>query len=64
MQSTSVRVDVETHEQIKLLAAELGRSVGETVAFAIRRLRQERVGRELAAPLRPDETAWLDAELG
>lgn len=64
MQSTSVRVDVATHEEIKRLAGELGTGVGETVALAIRHLRQERVGRELTAPLRDDEANWLDAELG
>ena len=64
MQSTSVRVDVATHEEIKRLAGELGTSVGETVALAIRHLRQEHVGRELTAPLRDDEVNWLDAELG
>lgn len=64
MQSTSVRVDVGTHEEIKRLAADLGATVGETVALAVRRLRQERMGLELAAPLRQDESAWLDAELG
>lgn len=64
MQSTSVRIDVGTHEEIKRLAKELGATVGETVALAVRRLGQERLGRELTAPLREDETAWLDAELG
>lgn len=64
MQSTSVRVDVGTHEEIKRLANELGATVGETVALAVRRLRQERLGDELTAPLREDEAAWLDAELG
>lgn len=64
MQSTSVRVDVATHEEIKRLANELGATVGETVALAVRRLRQERMGNELTAPLREDESAWLDAELG
>lgn len=64
MHSTSVRVDVATHEEIKRLANDLGASVGETVALAIRRLRQERMGQELTAPLRDDEAAWLDAELG
>ena len=42
----------------------MGATVGETVALAVRSLRQERIGRELAAPLRDDEMAWLDAELG
>ncbi len=64
MQSTSVRIDVGTHEEIKRLARELGTTVGETVAFAVRRLRQERMGHELVASLRDDESAWLDAELG
>ncbi len=64
MQSTSVRIDVATHEEIKRLANDLGTTVGETVALAVRRLRQERMGQELRAPLRNDESAWLDAELG
>jgi hypothetical protein len=64
MQSTSVRVDVATHEELKRLAKDLGATVGETVALAVRRLRQERMGRELQAPLRDEEVAWLDAELG
>ena len=64
MRSTSVRVDASTHEEIKRLATELGATVGETVALAIRRLRQERMGRDLASPLRDEEAAWLDAELG
>lgn len=64
MQSTSVRIDIGTHEEIKRLAAGLGTTVGNTVALAVRALRQDRVGRELAAPLRDEETAWLDAHLG
>jgi hypothetical protein len=64
MQSTSVRVDTVTHQEIKRLAEELGTTVGEAVALAVRRLRQELLGAQLAAPLRGDETAWLDAELG
>lgn len=64
MQSTSVRVDVATHEEIKRLAKDMNVTVGETVALAVRRLRQERLGQELAVPLRDDEAAWLDAELG
>lgn len=64
MQSTSVRIDAATHEEIKRLASELGTSVGDTVALAVRRLRQERMGRELAAPLSDDEITWLDADLG
>jgi len=64
MQSTSVRIDVATHEELKRLAAVLGTTVGDTVALAVRRLRQDRLGEELATPLTSDEAEWLDAELG
>jgi len=64
MPSTSVRVDRETHEELKRLARDLGTTVGEAVAIAARRLRQQRIGRELSAPLTEDETNWLDADLG
>jgi hypothetical protein len=49
---------------LKRLAAELGTTVGNAVSLAVRALRQDRVGRELTAGLRADETAWLDADLG
>ncbi len=64
MQSTSVRVDVVTHEELKRLAAEMGATVGETVAVAVRHLRQERIGTELRTPLTPEEVDWLDADVG
>ena len=64
MPSTSVRIDRTTHEKLKRLADKLGKTVGETVALAVRRLRQERVGRELTAPLSQEEIEWLDADLG
>jgi hypothetical protein len=64
MQSTSVRIDAATHEELKRLAAELGTTVGNTVSLAVRALRQDRIGDELGTPLRPDETSWLDADLG
>jgi len=64
MHTTSVRIDSATHHELKRLAAELNTTVGNTVSLAVRALRQDRVGAELAAPLRADEAAWLDAELG
>ena len=64
MQSTSVRIDQVTHLQIKQLAADLGTTVGETVALAIRRLRQDQIGAELTTALSAEEVEWLDAELG
>jgi uncharacterized protein YoaH (UPF0181 family) len=56
MRSTSVRVDRATHEQLKRLAGDLGTTVGEAVAIAARRLRQQRIGQDLSAPLTEDET--------
>ena len=64
MQSTSVRIDTSTHEDLKRLAAELHTTVGNTVTLAVRALRQERIGTDLRELLRKDEEAWLDAELG
>ena len=64
MQSTSVRIDRATHQELKRLAERLGTTVGETVALAVRRLRQDRIGEELGATLSRDEVDWLDADLG
>lgn len=65
MQTTSVRIDTATHDEIKRLAASLGTTVGRTVTLAVRSLAQRQLGAELASsPLRDDEIAWLDADLG
>jgi hypothetical protein len=64
MQSTSVRIDVSTHEDLKRLAAELNTTVGNTVTLAVRALRQDRMGLDLRSPLDADEELWLDADLG
>ena len=64
MQSTSVRIDAATHDELKRLAEDLDITVGRTVSLAVRALRQDVVGAELRRDLRDDETAWLDAELG
>jgi antitoxin component of RelBE/YafQ-DinJ toxin-antitoxin module len=63
MPSTSVRIDRETHEELKRLARGLGITLGEAVAIAVRRLRQQRIGKELSAPLTKDESDWLGADL-
>ena len=63
MHSTSVRIDVATHHDLKRLAAELNTTVGNTVSLAVRALRQDRIGADLRAALRDDEAAWLDADL-
>lgn len=53
-----------THRELKELAASLGVSVGATVALAVRRLRQDRIGSDLQAELTSGEVGWLDADLG
>jgi len=64
MHSTSVRIDADTHEELKRLAEDLGTTVGHTVTLAVRALRQDRSAVQLAEPLRDDEAAWLNADLG
>ena len=64
MHSTSVRIDSSTHDELKRLAVEMNTTVGHTVALAVRALRQDRLGRDLAAPLLAEEISWLDADLG
>jgi len=64
MQSTSVRIDVTTHRELKKLAASLGTSVGDTVALAVRRLRQDQIAADLRREPPAQDTAWLDADLG
>lgn len=64
MQSTSIRIDRATHDELKRLAAALDTTMGNTVSLAVRVLRRDRIGAELSTPLSEDETAWLDARLG
>ena len=64
MGSTSVRIDTATHQELKRLAADLGSSVGDTVALAVRRLRQDQIGQQLTSKLSDEEIGWLDADLG
>ena len=63
MHSTSVRISGETHQALKNLAADMGLTVGDTVDVAVRRLIQNRMGRDLAAQLDDEETQWLEADL-
>ena len=61
MRTTSVRIDLQTHGDLKRLASDLHLSVGETVRYAVRRLNQAIIGEELRAALTPEESAWLDS---
>ena len=64
MSTTTIRVDRATHEELKRLARKRHSTVAETVARAVRVLRQEQMAIDLAQPLDSDETEWLDADLG
>ncbi len=64
MQSTRVRIDSSTHEDLKRLAAEFDTTVGNTVTLAVRALRQDRIGDQLKDDLNSEESAWLDADFG
>lgn len=62
--TTTIRVDRATHEELKRLAQQRDSTVTETVSRAVRLLRQDEMGRQLAQPFQSDETEWLDADLG
>ncbi len=51
-------------EGVALEGTERHETIDETVAQALRVLRQDAIGRDLAIPLTDDETAWLDADAG
>ena len=59
-----MRIHAGTHRELKELAASLGTTVGDTVAIAVRRLRQDNIGAELRGELTDEEISWLDADLG
>jgi hypothetical protein len=59
-----LRVSARTHEGFKREAERRGETVAAVAADALRALRQKEMGRQLADPLRDDEQAWLDADLG
>ncbi|MGH8930468.1 MAG: hypothetical protein ACRDZO_07490 [Egibacteraceae bacterium] len=63
-ETTTIRIDRVTHQELKRLARERETTVADTVARAVRVLRQEQIGQDLARPLEKAETDWLDADLG
>lgn len=64
MHTTSVRIDLETHRELKRIASELNLSVGQTVRYAVQRLEQSRFGEQLHTKLSVEESQWLDADPG
>lgn len=63
-ETTTIRVSRETHARVTRLAAERHETIDETVARALRVLRQDEMGHHLAIPLSDEERAWLDADAG
>ena len=63
MPSTRIQIDVSTHRELMKLAVALGATVGDTVALAVRRQRQDQIGADLGAESTKAKTAWLDADL-
>jgi hypothetical protein len=59
-----LRVSERTHEGFKREAERRGETIDSVAAAALRALRQEEIGQQLAHPFREDEQAWLDADLG
>jgi hypothetical protein len=62
--TTTIRISRATHDELKQLASDRHQTVAETVARAVRLLRQDRIGRDLAEPLTDEEVDWLDADAG
>lgn len=63
MPGVSVRIDQDTYELLARLADALETSVGEVIAIAVRRLRQQLIGRQLNVSLTQEELVWLAADL-
>lgn len=61
--TTTVRIDRATHEEVRRLAQERDITVSEALARGVRLLRQEQMGQQLTEPLTGAEREWLDADL-
>ncbi len=59
-----IRVSERTHAGFKREADLRGVTIDDVATAALRALRQQEMGSQLAAELRPDEQVWLDADLG
>lgn len=63
-ETTTIRISQDTHARVTRLAVERHETIDETVSSAIRALRQDAMGCDLAADLTADESAWLGADAG
>lgn len=63
MATTTIRVDVETHESLVALSREANATIMETVREAVDALRRQRLAGQVAqemAALRADPAGWAD----
>lgn len=58
-----LRVSDRTDDGFRREAQRRGTTIDEAAAAALRALRQEELGEQLATPLDDDEAEWLDAPL-
>jgi hypothetical protein len=58
-----LRVSDRTHDGFRREAQRRGATIDEVAAAALRALRQQEMGQQLAAQLESDEAEWLDAPL-
>lgn len=63
-ETTTIRVDRSTHQELRRLSERDHTSIADTVARAVRTLRQDEMGRQLTDQPTGDEQIWLDADLG
>ena len=63
MESVIIDVSEQTHRALSDLAEEMGMTMGDTLAVAVRRLMQHRMGQDLTARLDAEEIDWLEADL-
>lgn len=63
-ETTTIRISRDTHARVTRLAAERHETIDVTVSKAIRALRQDAMGVDLATALNDEETEWLDVDAG
>lgn len=63
-ETTTIRISRDTHAKVTRLAAERHETIDLTVSKAVRALRQDTMGVDLATALDDEETEWLDADAG
>lgn len=61
---TPIRLGRATYARLTRLAADRDETIDETLGHAMRLLRQDHMGHDLARSLDANEVEWLDADAG